>query len=123
MPDALIDVDAPGTIGQRLAEFVAGLVGSWWFIGAQSMALMGWVYFNAQGVIHFDPYPFILLNLVLSLQAAYTAPMILMAANRQNEKDRRVLYDDYRLERELKERIDSIESKVDLLLNSLPKDR
>ena len=84
------------TFGQRAAESVARFVGSWTFILGQSVLLAVWVTLNVLAYVrHWDPYPFILLNLGLSLQAAYTAPMILMAQNRQAEHDRAVLYGDY----------------------------
>ncbi len=89
----------PGpTLGQRAAEAVAGFVGSWKFIAGQSVLLLIWVILNVVGVITWDTYPFILMNLMLSMQAAYTAPMILMSANRQAERDREVLYGDYVLD-------------------------
>jgi len=73
------------------------MVGSWRFIIMQSSIIILWMMVNVLG--HgWDAYPFILLNLMLSLQAAYTAPMILMAQNRQAEKDRRILYGDYDLD-------------------------
>ena len=79
-----------------MAESVARLVGSWPFIIGQSIALSIWVALNITAFVrHWDPYPFILLNLGLSLQAAYTAPVILMAQNRQSEHDRAVLYGNY----------------------------
>jgi uncharacterized membrane protein len=78
---------------------------------------------NATGVVRpWDPYPFILMNLVLSLQAAYTAPMILMAQNRQAEKDRRILYGDYDLDHSTnKALLESLErlKRVEALLESL----
>ncbi|MBY0459387.1 MAG: DUF1003 domain-containing protein, partial [Gemmataceae bacterium] len=70
------------TFGAWAADQVAALVGSWWFIGGQSVALALWAALNVVGwVEHWDPYPFILLNLFLSMQAAYTAPMIMMSQN------------------------------------------
>jgi uncharacterized membrane protein len=79
--------------GQRVADRVASLVGSWPFIITQSLLLVAWMAVNFYLVAHwkdkaFDPYPFILLNLVLSFQAAYTGPIVMMSQNRQNEKDR-----------------------------------
>lgn len=77
------------TLGQRTAEAVAKVVGSWRFIAAQSLAIALWVIFNQMRQSpHWDPYPFILMNLVLSMQAAYTAPMIMMAQNREARRDR-----------------------------------
>lgn len=98
IPPSLRD-DLPPTFGQRAAEGVANLVGSWKFIILQSCGIIAWITINSTGILHpWDGYPFILMNLVLSLQAAYTAPMILMAQNRQAEKDRRILYGDFELD-------------------------
>ena len=84
------------TRGQRAAEAIAKTVGSWKFILLQSCVITLWVILNATKAVEpWDPYPFILMNLVLSLQAAYTAPMILMSQNLQSEKDRKILYGDY----------------------------
>lgn len=77
------------TIGQQAADTVAAIVGSWRFIIIQSVLLAIWVIINIIGVIEkWDPYPFILLNLLLSLQAAYTAPIIMMSQNREAQLDR-----------------------------------
>src|SRR5579871_1475578 len=82
--------DAHMTAGQRAADAVARRLGSWRFLIIQSGVLALWLAFNVTEVVFkpFDPYPFILLNLVLSFQAAYAAPVLLMSANRQAEKDR-----------------------------------
>lgn len=75
--------------GDRLADVFARTVGSWRFIGIQSVILFGWIASNVAGWIgRWDRYPFILLNLVLSFQAAYSAPIIMMSANRAGEVDR-----------------------------------
>ena len=77
------------TFGQRIADGFAALMGSWPFIIVQSIILVTWVTLNITAWIHhWDPYPFILLNLVLSFQAAYAAPIIMMSQNRQADKDR-----------------------------------
>jgi len=77
------------TFGQKAADRIATLAGSWQFIIFQSLLLTLWVILNVTAwARHWDPYPFILLNLVLSLQAAYTAPMIMMSQNRKAERDR-----------------------------------
>ncbi len=90
------------TFGQRAAENIAEFVGSWKFIIGQSALLVIWLVLNIMAVtMAWDPYPFILMNLFLSLQAAYTAPMILMSQNRQTEKDRRILYGDYVLDKKM----------------------
>jgi len=79
------------TWGQKIADFIARTVGSWRFIIIQSIALFSWVVWNTVQIVHsyhFDPYPYILLNLMLSFQAAYTGPILLIAANRQAQRDR-----------------------------------
>jgi uncharacterized membrane protein len=78
------------SFGQRLADEVSAGIGSWPFIIAQSFLLLVWIYLNAWVIFvaHWDPYPFILLNLVLSFQATYAGPIVLLAGNRQSQKDR-----------------------------------
>ena len=77
------------TFGQRIADKVADTIGSWPFIITQSIILVVWITLNAAAWIHrWDPYPFILLNLMLSFQAAYAGPVIMMSQNRQASKDR-----------------------------------
>ncbi len=78
------------SIGQRIADVVASTMGSWSFIIIQSTILFFWIVLNITAYIeHWDPYPFILLNLALSFQAAYAAPFIMMSQNRQQDIDRR----------------------------------
>jgi uncharacterized membrane protein len=76
------------TLSERLADRFAAIVGSWKFIIFQSTVLSIWVAYNYV-YASFDPYPFILLNLMLSFQAAYTGPILLMSSNRQAQVDRR----------------------------------
>lgn len=84
------------TLGQKAADWIAARVGSWGFIIGQSAILSIWALLNVTAwVKHWDPYPFILMNLVLSLQAAYTAPMIMMSQNRQVARDRLEAHNDY----------------------------
>jgi len=84
------------TIGQRAADWVAVTVGSWTFILVQSALLLVWVVLNVTAyVYHWDPYPFILMNLVLSLQAAYAAPIVMMSQNRLAVRDRIAAQHDY----------------------------
>ena len=95
------------TTGQRVADAVARVVGSWPFILFQSAIIAVWLavngYLVCQAVVNpayfhaWDPYPFILLNLVLSFQAAYTGPIVLMSQNRLSEKDRLMAEQDYHL--------------------------
>ena len=77
------------TFGDRIADSVANNMGSWRFIIIQTIFVIIWMIFNVIAFVsHWDPYPFILLNLIFSTQAAYAAPIIMMAQNRQNERDR-----------------------------------
>jgi uncharacterized membrane protein len=86
----------PLSLGDRLADRVVTVVGSWRFILIQSFLLMLWIALNLLAYNqHWDPYPFILLNLMLSFQAAYTAPIIMMSQNRQSEIDRMQARHDY----------------------------
>lgn len=86
------------TLGQKAADWIAAKVGSWGFIIGQSTILTIWALLNVTAwVKHWDPYPFILMNLVLSLQAAYTAPMIMMSQNRQAARDRLEAHNDYEI--------------------------
>ena len=82
----------------KLADKISEFIGSWRFIIIQSTILTIWVILNIIGLFHFDPYPFILLNLFLSFEAAYATPLILMSATRQSEKDRAHLLHDVELD-------------------------
>src|SRR5262245_51705849 len=80
------------TRGERLADTIANAIGSWRFLIVQSVLVLLWVGINLVGIgLRWDPYPFILLNLMFSVQAAYTGPVLLLAGNRQNQKDRLTL--------------------------------
>jgi uncharacterized membrane protein len=80
------------TFGERLADTIAAGIGSWTFLIVQTFAVICWVTFNVIGLVnHWDPFPFILLNLLFSVQAAYTGPVLLLAGNRQAQKDRLTL--------------------------------
>ncbi len=77
------------TTGQKIADGLANLMGSWPFIIGQTIIIALWITLNIVAYVsHWDPYPFILLNLLFSTQAAYAAPIIMMSQNRQNERDR-----------------------------------
>jgi uncharacterized membrane protein len=84
-----LEEDAP--IGARIADRVTGFLGSWTFIVIQTVIVALWVAGNIYLVFHFDPYPFIFLNLAFSTQAAYAAPLILLASNRSSARDRMTL--------------------------------
>ncbi len=94
------------TIGERVADTMANRVGSWPFILIQSAILVMWIVLNAFlirdwiGGKPFDPYPFIFLNLMLSFQAAYTGPVVLMSQNREAARDRDEAEHDYEVNRE-----------------------
>lgn len=104
------------TFGQRVADWVATLVGSWRFIIIQSCLLVVWITINVIAAVqHWDPYPFILLNLLLSFQAAYTAPLIMMSQNRQAMIDRRNAAHDYDINVKAELEIETLHEKIDLL--------
>jgi uncharacterized membrane protein len=81
------------TFGERLADNIASGIGSWTFLIVQSIAVICWITANLWLLTRhpFDPYPFVLLNLMFSVQAAYTGPVLLLAGNRQSQKDRLTL--------------------------------
>lgn len=94
------------SVGHRAADRVATTMGSWRFIIIQSVVLVGWLVLNiAAWVRHWDPYPFILMNLILSLQAAYAAPIIMMSQNRQAARDRLEAHNDYLINAKAEEEI------------------
>ena len=102
-------IEATSSVGQRAADGVARTVGSWSFIIIQSVVLTAWVILNVTAVIrHWDPYPFILMNLVLSLQAAYAAPIIMMSQNRQAERDRLEARNDYVVNQKAEEEVRAV---------------
>jgi len=95
--------------GQRMADAFAGVVGSWRFIGIQTGLLCAWVAVNAAAWVgRWDPYPFILLNLMLSFQAAYAAPIIMMSQNRAAEHDRLVADNDFEVNQRVEAEVDEI---------------
>jgi uncharacterized membrane protein len=88
--------DEQTTPGQHAADWIAKTIGSWKFIIIQTVFFSIWIFLNVTAFVkHWDPYPFILMNLLLSTQAAYTAPMIMMSQNRQTVKDRLEAHNDY----------------------------
>jgi uncharacterized membrane protein len=113
------------TFGERTADNVAALVGSWPFIIVQSTLLITWLLANGVlikdfiGGEPFDPYPFILLNLVLSFQAAYTGPVVLMSQNRQAAKDRDEAEHDYAIDRTALQQLEQLEAHQARILELL----
>ena len=106
----------PLTAGQRVADTVASVMGSWKFIIVQTALLVVWVSINLVAAARsWDPYPFILLNLALSFQAAYAAPIIMMSQNRQQDIDRRAAENDYRINVKAELEIELLHQKLDEL--------
>lgn len=130
--------DETSTWGEKLADRVAAIGGSWGFIITFSVILLGWMLLNSDVLSHFgmafDPYPYIFLNLMLSTLAAIQAPVIMMSQNRQSAKDRLAASLDYRtnlraeidilrlhhkLDNAVTERLDTLEAKIDGLAKAL----
>jgi uncharacterized membrane protein len=106
----------PLTVGQRIADTVAATMGSWTFIILQSFLLMFWVLLNVTAYVQrWDPYPFILLNLALSFQAAYAAPFIMMSQNRQQDIDRKSAENDHQINVKAELEIELLHQKIDQL--------
>ena len=107
------------TVGQRAADSIAKFAGSWAFIFSFSAVLVLWMILNILlAVKAFDPYPFILLNLVLSCVAAIQAPLIMMSQNRQEEKDRRRAENDYKVNLKTEIMIEDLYDKINLILKN-----
>jgi len=104
--------------GQIISDKVANFGGSWAFIISFFVVLLIWIVFNSLALkkLAFDPYPFILMNLILSCIAALQAPIIMMSQNRQEEKDRKRSENDYLINLKSELEIRSLNQKIDLLL-------
>lgn len=101
------------SFGQRLADKMAKVMGSWRFIIIQSVLIVVWIFINILAYAYrWDPYPFILLNLLFSTQAAYAAPIIMMAQNRQNERDRYQATEDFVTNKKAKEEIEVLQKTL-----------
>ena len=122
LADSKISVKPEGgkekyTLGQRAADTIAKFAGSWAFIFSFTGVLVLWMVFNViLATKAFDPYPFILLNLVLSCVAAIQAPLIMMSQNRQEEKDRRRAENDYKVNLKTEIMIEDLYDKVSAIL-------
>jgi uncharacterized membrane protein len=121
---------AERTVGQKIADSVASGMGSWRFIIIQTLVVVVWMILNMVAFMHhWDPFPFILLNLVFSTQAAYAAPIIMMSQNRSAERDRAQAQNDYETNIAAKEEIEQLmrrldaieENKLDKILSILEK--
>ena len=105
------------TLGQRAADAIAKFAGSWAFIFSFTGVLLLWMVVNTiLAADAFDPFPFILLNLVLSCVAAIQAPLIMMSQNRQEEKDRRRAENDYKVNLKTEIMIEDLHDKVNAIL-------
>jgi uncharacterized membrane protein len=113
---AAADTAPPLTTGQKIADTVASTMGSWRFIIIQTTILLFWIILNVTAYVQrWDPYPFILLNLALSFQAAYAAPFIMMSQNRQQDIDRRAAETDYHINIKAELEIELLHQKLDQL--------
>ncbi|MFC0181662.1 Uncharacterized membrane protein [Pseudarcicella hirudinis] len=106
------------SIGDKVADKVADFGGSWKFIISFTAVLIVWIFINTIGIIkhHFDPYPYILLNLMLSCVAALQAPVIMMSQNRKEEKDRKRAESDYLINLKSEIEVRHLQEKIDLLM-------
>ncbi|WP_428327984.1 DUF1003 domain-containing protein [Mucilaginibacter sp.] len=104
------------TFGEKLADSVATGMGSWRFIIIQTIIVLVWMVANVIAFMyHWDVYPFILLNLLFSTQAAYAAPIIMMAQNRQSERDRHHAEQDFKTNVEAKKEIEQLLEKLNTI--------
>jgi hypothetical protein len=107
-------------LGIRLANKVTGIMGSWTFIIIQTLLVLVWLSLNIVGLVYkWDPYPFILLNLMFSVQAAYASPLILMAGNVAAQRDRDLWEHDYKVNQDAYLKIEAIELHTQQLVESI----
>jgi uncharacterized membrane protein len=114
-----VDAGTPSSLGARIADRVAAFGGSWTFIIIFAVVLLAWMFINSYVLLNrpFDPYPFILLNLVLSTLAAIQAPVIMMSQNRQEARDRQRAVYDYKINLKAELEIRQLHQKMDHLLS------
>jgi uncharacterized membrane protein len=111
-------IHQPSTLGEWLADRVVEGIGSWYFIIVQFILLAIWIVVNVVGILaHWDSYPFTLLNLVLSCQAAFTVPIMMMRQNRQSQIDRKDAKHDYEMNLKSELEIELLHDKINLLLD------
>jgi|APCry1669189000_1035189.scaffolds.fasta_scaffold277717_1 uncharacterized membrane protein len=103
------------TVGQLLADVIAKNIGSWKFITIQTALLCAWIVYNVHGIEPPDPWPFVFLNLLLSFQAAYTGPILLMASNRQTYIDRKRSIEDLNINKQNNEILEKLSQKLDAI--------
>ena len=123
--DAADIEEAEASFGDRLADRVAAVGGSWGFIISFGVILFGWMLLNSDILSHwnraFDPYPYIFLNLMLSMLAAIQAPVIMMSQNRQGDRDRVAASHDYEVNLRAELEIMRLHEKIDIVLARLDK--
>lgn len=118
--DVYEDIDEKASLGDRLADKMASVAGSWRFIISFGLLMVVWIGANAYlGAGAFDPFPFILLNLTLSTLAALQAPVILMSQNRQATKDRAVAQNDFQVNLKNEVEIADLHRKIDMLTDGI----
>ena len=101
------------SFGERLSDTITKVMGSWQFIIWQTLIVLIWMILNIIGFMHhWDVYPFVLLNLIFSTQAAYAAPIIMMSQNRQNQRDREQALHDYQVNIAAKKEIEDIQRQL-----------
>jgi uncharacterized membrane protein/uncharacterized membrane protein YeaQ/YmgE (transglycosylase-associated protein family) len=111
--DPIAQFERQETFGEHVADRVAAFGGSWTFIGVFLLAMVSWMYVNVRSSQPVDPYPFILLNLMLSCMAALQAPVIMMSQNRQSTRDRLDAQNDYQVNLKAEMEILSLHAKLD----------
>ena len=118
--DPRTEYESQMTLGQRAADQIARWGGSWTFVGGFVVVLLLWSGWNLLSSDPFDPYPFIFLNLLLSMLAAIQAPVIMMSQNRQSEIDRHQAASDYEVNLKAELEIMELHAKIDRLAERLP---
>lgn len=114
--------DTKETFGERASDKLASFAGSWTFIIVFTLVLIGWIVVNGVMLTNsFDPYPFILLNLVLSCVAAVQAPLIMMSQKRQEQKDRERAQNDFKVNLKCEIIIEDLHRKLDTILENQEK--
>jgi uncharacterized membrane protein len=112
--------DHASTFGEKIADKITGLLGSWTFLITQTIIFSVWVVANIMAFVkQWDPYPFILLNLMLSFQAAYAGPILLMSGNREAKNDRKKLEYTYYVNVKTELEIELLHHKIDKLMEKL----
>lgn len=113
---------AKRTKSQKLADLTSRAIGSWTYILAQTIFVFIWISLNIYGAVkNWDPYPFIFLNLTLSVVATYTAPIILMSQNREAERDRNRAINDLATDRRVERRIIALQKTIDRMERKIDK--